>query len=160
MRRLLNSLLLACCLVQRPGLCDGGAVMLVDRAEGRSWTLMMRPARPAVGPVEFDLIGNGSADARLALREADGPEEVLAFEPGPAPRVAHARTTLDREGSCVLRLLAPGSGAPAEIRFEVGPAAEPTLSRLPWILAWIPLCALLLLRAQALRSRNYTRDRA
>jgi hypothetical protein len=112
-----------------------------------------------VGAVEFDLIGLGGEDAQLELRQGEEPGLVHSFEPGPSPRVAHVRTAFERPGSCVIRLRAPGLERSPEIRIEVGPPSVSVLERLPWILAWIPMCLLLWMRSRALRSRLYTPGR-
>jgi hypothetical protein len=135
---------------------DGGVPILVVQAKDRSLTLLVRPAQPAVGPVELDLLGLGGSGALLEMREQDGPWEVLSLEAGPDPRIAHARTTLARSGACEFRLRICDGTAPAQARIEVSERPGTAMARWPWIFAWIPMVGVLWLRSRAMRSRPYT----
>lgn len=140
----------------RLGVADGGVPILVSTAEGRTWTLMMRPARPSVGPIELDLLGSTGTPARLELREQDGPWQALSFEAGTDARVVHARTELESAGSCAFRLWVPGVDTPFEAGVEVSERPAGTFTQWPWACAWIPMVLLLWLRSRAIRARLYT----
>jgi hypothetical protein len=135
---------------------DGGVPILVHTVGGRSWTLMMRPASPSIGPIELDLLGSGGAAALLEMREQDGPWEVLSFEAGADPRVMHARTELESSGPCEFRLRVGGMDAAVEARVEVSERSAVVSMQWLWALAWVPMVLLLWLRSQAVRARLYT----
>jgi hypothetical protein len=142
--------------VARLAWCDGGVPILVSTAGGRTWTLMMRPASPSVGPIELDLLGLDGAAALLEMREQDGPWEALSFEAGADPRVVHARTELERAGACEFRLRVGGVDTPVEARVEVAERSAAVSTQWPWALAWVPMVLLLWLRSRAVRARLYT----
>ena len=136
--------------------CDGGVPILVERVGDRTWTLMMRPARATVGPIELDLLGPAGAEVLLEMREGNGPWEVLPFEPGPEARVSHAPTELTAIGPCEFRLRVGGADTQALARVEVAERSAAMSAHAPWALAWIPMVLVLWLRSRALRARLYT----
>lgn len=146
--------------VTRFGWADGGVPILVVKAGDRSWTLLVRPAQPTVGPIELDLLGPAGSGAVLALREQDGPWEALSFEAGADPRVMHARATLERPGACEFRLRIGDQAAPSQARIEVVERPGAATTQWPWILAWIPMVGALWLRSRAIRARPYTAPHA
>lgn len=142
--------------VARLAWCDGGVPILVERVGDRTWTLMMRPARPTVGPIELDLLGPPDSKFVLEMRAPSGPWEALSFEAGADPRVVHARTELESAGPCEFRLRVGGVDTPVEARVEVSERSSAASKRWPWALAWVPMMLLLWLRSRALRARLYT----
>lgn len=144
----------------RSGWADGGVPILVVKAGDRSWTLLVRPAQPMVGPIELDLLGLGGSGAVLEMREQDGPWEMLSLEAGPDPRLVHARAMLERSGPCDFRLRMGEGTAPAQARVEVSERPGTAMAQWPWILAWIPMVGVLWLRARAIRARPYTAPHA
>lgn len=136
--------------------CDGGVPILVSTLGGRTWTLMMRPASPSVGPIELDLLGSDGTAALLEMRERNGPWEAISFEAGPDPRVVHARTELESAGPCEFRLRVGGVDTPVEARVEVSERSAAVSTQWPWALAWVPMVLLLWLRSRAVRARLYT----
>ena len=144
----------------RLGWADGGVPILVVKAGDRSWTVLVRPAQPSVGPVELDLLGPGGSSAVLEMREQDGPWEALSLEAGPDPRVLHARTILEGTGSCEFRLRIGDVAAAVQARVEVSERIGTAAAHWPWILAWIPMVGMLWLRSRAIRSRPYTAPHA
>lgn len=138
---------------------DGGVPIASVVSAAGSWTLMVRPAQPAVGPVEFDLIGPGAQDAVFELEEEGGRPEVVVSAAGPDPRLAHLRTDLRTAGRCVVRVRVPNASQTLEAVLQVAPEAPGVMQRLPWLLAWIPMSALLVARAVASRARSYTASR-
>ena len=141
-------------------LADGGVPVLVVKAGDRSWTVLMRPARPVVGPIDLDVLGPASSDAVLELREGDGPWESISLESGADASVMHARVTLERSGTCDLRLRVCDSTASAQACIEVSERPDAAMAHWPWVLAWVPMIGLLWLRARALRARLYTAPHA
>jgi len=140
-------------------LADGGVPIASVRSSESTWTLLVRPAQPMVGPVEFDLIGPGVQEAEFELREEGGRPEVIAVAPGTDPRVAHVRTDLGTAGQCMVRVRIPKAPQPLEAELQVSPEMPGIARRLPWLLAWVPMSALLLVRAIATRGRSYTAPR-
>jgi hypothetical protein len=158
--RIMWTVLIALFASTRCAWSDGGVPILVVKDAGRQWTLLLRPAQAAVGPIEFDLLGPDGSQASLELREQDGPWESLAFETGPDPRVSHARTTLSQAGPCQVRLRFGWMSQPAEVRIEVSDAPASLAPQIPWLFAWIPMLFLLWLRSRAIRARHYTAPQA
>lgn len=144
----------------RLALADGGVPILVVKAGDRSWTVLVRPARPVVGPIELDVLGPPESDAVLELREAEGAWESIPLEVGADAGVMHARVTLERSGTCDLRLRVRDSTASARACIEVSERPDAAMAHWPWILAWVPMIGLLWLRARALRARLYTAPHA
>lgn len=140
----------------RHAAADGGAPVASVRLAGVTWTLLVSPAAPGVGDVEFTLLGPAAPAALLRLQEPDGqaPQELrLESRSGSVGR--SARTTLGIAGECRFEVLLEGS-VDAALRgtLPVLPPSPPWQARLPWILAWVPLAALLALRAVAVRARG------
>lgn len=139
---------------------DGGVPIGSSRREVATHTLLVSPASPAVGAVEFTLLGPGAASARLRLIEGDDVPQELAFAPGSGTPGALARTTLESAGACRFEVRLEGEVAPLLVgELPVQPAPAAWLARWPWLFAWLPAAALLALRAIAERDRavSYTR---
>lgn len=138
---------------------DGG-VPIATHSEGAStWTVLLRPASPRVGPVEFDLIGPDASEAQLELVEDGLPAVVHGFaSDAPGARVAHVRTDLERVGKCVVRVRLPGSHGACVATLQVAAPAAGWTAQLPWLFAWVPMVVLLAVRERA--ARSYTARRA
>lgn len=138
-----------------PALADGGAPVASVRAGDTTWTLLVSPASPCVGPVEFTLLGADQPAAVLRVWEADqGTVQELRLEarPGVIGRWVHAQ--LDNAGACRFELVLDGVASPLlSGTLPVGSPQPPWQARWPWLLAWVPVAAVLALRALAMRCR-------
>ena len=146
----------AACLAQ----ADGGVpIASVTRATG-TCTLLVSPAAPTVGEVEFTLLGLHVEQARLLLEESgEAPVEMPFARAASLPGVV-VRTTLEAAGACRFEVRVPGETEPLLAgELPVQPAPPAWTARWPWLFAWVPFAALLALRAVAERARtmSYTR---
>lgn len=141
---------------------DGGAPVATARRDAATYTLLVSPASPTVGPVEFTLLGPSQPAARLRLIEAQDLAQELSFAQGTLAAGGTARTTLDTPGTCRFEVMLDGERQPLLAgELPVQPAPPDWLARWPWLFAWVPVAVLLALRARAERDLQvpYTRAR-
>ena len=147
--------------VATAALGDGGVPIASVRRDAATFTLLVSPAAPTVGPVEFTLLGPDAAAARLRLVETDEAPQQMAFATVPGLPGAVARTTLDLAGACRFEVRLPQDTSPLlEGELRVQPAPPAWSARWPWLFAWVAPAMLLALRAVAERARgvSYTRN--
>jgi hypothetical protein len=139
-------------------MADGGAPIASVTAGEHTWTLLVRPASPTVGPIEFTLLGPASPSATLRLLAAQEPApEVLGLEPQDGVIGRVARTSIGTAGDCTFEVTLEGhGGALLKGTIPVTPRAPGWRERWPWLLAWVPVAALLALRARAVRGHRVT----
>lgn len=137
---------------------DGGAPVASVRVGDAAWTLLVSPASPSVGPVEFTLLGPMDPAAVIRIWEPEGgPVQELRLQArnGIIGRVASA--SMDTPGECRFQVTMEGMDTPlVSGTLPVAPAAPPWQARLPWLLAWLPMAVVLALRARAQRARRLT----
>jgi len=147
-------LICACALAPIHSACaDGGAI--VDRGEwgGGRFVLWVNPAPPTVGPTEWTLlhsIDTSSTLPRMVLR-LEGPGGVwqegtfASVDAGSAMQTCI--TSLPLAGEWTVTLRGEGDGwQPHTVALRVQPAAAPWHAALPWMLLWIPVGVLMVLR--------------
>lgn len=136
---------------------DGGAVMASVDSGGRRVTVFVAPVAPRAGTIEVSVLRVGAADSE---EEPAPPIMITARLPGGALERSAPMSTrhqgnrwfesawldLPAEGRWSI-VVDGGAGWPsASFDLEVGPPLPPWRTQWPWLLAWVPLTALLLLR--------------
>lgn len=141
------------CLAVNAALADGG-VPVASRVDGGSrLTLLMQPARARPGPVRFTLLGGVKGGMTLEAT-GEGFRESTVMEPEPGMPGLHA--TIDVERSGFLRVLVHAAEAGERVLavdLQVGEADPPWRTRLPWLMAWVPMLAIVWLRRWRLARR-------
>lgn len=152
--------LLAWCLFASMARADGGApVATMQSACGRS-VLLVQPAQPTVGEVAFIMLGPAACGQAIVLEERQGEAWVpIPMAWNESESAWMGRTHLEGAGAHTMRWGLDG-GAPQPLELLVAASAPAWQSNLPWLLWWVPAGLLLVVRARALRARNYTARRA
>lgn len=134
---------------------DGGVPVASAMHEGVRSTLLVAPAQPRQGDAVISLLGGPSGTMWLGLRWLDQARtEWTVMEAETLGPGRHAAIRLERTGPLRLTVRAEPAGPDllgADIRVEAeAPAWQ---ARLPWILSWLPVAAILLLRSLARRGK-------
>lgn len=133
----------------RAALADGGAPVASVAGPSGVRTLLMRPAEARVGPVEFTLLGARTDGAALSLlAPGESSPTTVEWSDGPGGTV-QAVVELDRVGAWRVSVGAPGGAPTLEATVEVADPRPPWTERWPWLVAWIPLAALVACRNAA-----------
>lgn len=141
-------------MVVRAAVADGGVPVDSAVVHGSRLTLLMQPAEARVGAARFTLLGAPDGEA-LVQMERDGARSSsrLLTESGRPGR--HADVTFERAGACTVAVMVDGERVLAA-SIMVGSAEPGWLSRLPWIFSWVPLLALVALRAWRVRRVHWS----
>jgi len=123
--------------------------------DGRRSTLLVAPAELRQGEAVVSLLGGPAGFVWLGLEWEDEARtvwevmEAETFGPG-----RHVLIAVERTGSLRLRVRSdPGGSDLLRAVVQVKAATPPWQARLPWILSWCPLAAILLLREVARRGK-------
>jgi hypothetical protein len=149
MKRL--SLLILLLLAPR-AMGDGGVPIASRVTDAGRVTLLMAPSRPVVGPVRFTLLGPGQGHRDVEVLQ-DEHRERTPLEAEPGRPGWHATLAFGQAGPARV-IVHDGGDAPVLVtEVVVSPADAPWLDRLPWMLAWVPVLALVMLREWRVRRR-------
>jgi len=129
---------------------DGGVPVASAAGEGGVRTLLMRPAQPRVGQAEFTVLGELPPGAMIRVSAPDERDAlVVPWLPGRAAGVREASVDFEAAGAWRIMVGLPDQPPLLQASIEVGPAAPSWVTRLPWLLAWVPVALLLALRNRA-----------
>jgi len=128
---------------------DGGVPIGSVAIPGGTGTLLMRPAEPRVGAMEFTLLGDVPPGWVLSVK-APG-QGAPAVVPWSRERlgVREAALTIDESGAWAVAVGAPGPPPSIEATLEVAGPAAPASDHWPWLIAWMPLALLVACRNAA-----------
>lgn len=128
---------------------DGGAPVASVKERGRTLTLLVRPAEPRAGPVEFTLLGEAPEGWVLSLRGPDEAAPSVVAWSSLRPAAREARVELERPGSWSVQV-GPAAAEPAlQAQVEVGAPSPAWSDRWPWLAAWVPIAVLVACRNAA-----------
>jgi hypothetical protein len=124
---------------------DGGVPIASRVTDAGRVTLLMAPSRPVVGPVRFTLLGPGQGHRDVEVLQ-DAHRERTPLEAEPGRPGWHTTLAFGQAGPARIIVHDAADQAPLIAEVVVSPADAPWIDRLPWMLAWVPVLALVMLR--------------
>jgi hypothetical protein len=132
---------------------DGGVPIGSRVVHGVRVTLLMAPADARVGPVRFTLLGHEAGPVDIEVMAGDHRERT-PLEPEAGRPGLHARLEFEQAGSAMVTVRAGAAEEPLlRVEVPVGPTGDAWTGQWPWLLAWVPMLALVLVREWRDRQR-------